>query len=91
MWSQTGKDHHKLVIRKSIFDIAENTGFISVFLCVGTQADDLALSERLVYAVTPSGELMIRYNVFEDNPAGDYWKRVPGAFKTISGMQEMLY
>ncbi len=54
-------------------------------LSQGTPAESLCLSERYVYALTSQGEVLIRFGVSEDNTTGDYWKKVPGAFKAISG------
>lgn len=42
------------------------------------QACQLALSPRTVWARCPGGELARRYGVSSKNPAGDYWKKIPG-------------
>ena len=43
------------------------------------------MSERYVYALNTHGEVLVRFGVSPDNPGGDYWKKVPGAFKEITG------
>ena len=51
----------------------------------GTTAEKLCLSERYVYALNNLGEVLIRFGVLQDNPGGNYWKKLPGAFKSITG------
>lgn len=54
-------------------------------LPAGLQACQLALSTRTVWARCPNGELARRYGVTDKNPAGDYWKRIPGTAMCLTG------
>ena len=51
----------------------------------GLQACQLALSSRTVWARCPNGDLARRYGVTDKNPAGDYWKKVPGSVTCLAG------
>lgn len=55
------------------------------FLPSGLQACQLALSTRTVWARCPNGDLARRYGVSDKNPAGDYWKRIPGSAMCLTG------
>ncbi|KAB0369242.1 hypothetical protein FD755_019247 [Muntiacus reevesi] len=57
----------------------------------GLQACQLALSARTVWARCPNGDLARRYGVSEKNPAGDYWKKIPGnvACVTVTSSDEL--
>lgn len=39
----------------------------------------------MVFALNKSGEILTRYGISEQNVAGDYWKKQPGAMEQISG------
>lgn len=54
-------------------------------LPTGLQACQLALSTRTVWARCPNGDLARRYGVTDKNPAGDYWKKVPGSVSCFTG------
>lgn len=54
-------------------------------LPAGLQACQLALSTRTVWARCPNGELARRYGITDKNPAGDYWKRIPGTATCLTG------
>ncbi|KAL3216248.1 hypothetical protein MRX96_006437 [Rhipicephalus microplus] len=41
-------------------------------------ARQLCVSEKAVWALTPSGEIFRRFNISNSNFVGDYWKRIPG-------------
>lgn len=51
----------------------------------GLQACQLALSTRTVWARCPNGDLARRYGVTDKNPAGDYWKKIPGNVTCFTG------
>lgn len=51
----------------------------------GLQACQLALSARTVWARCPNSHLARRYGVTDKNPAGDYWKKVPGTVTCLTG------
>lgn len=53
--------------------------------CAGLQACQLALSTRTVWARCPNGDLARRYGVTDKNPAGDYWKKIPGNVTCFTG------
>lgn len=59
----------------------------SHMLCLpaGLQACQLALSARTVWARCPNGDLARRYGVTDKNPAGDYWKKIPGNVTCVTG------
>ncbi len=54
---------------------------------LGTPAESLCLSDKLVYALNAEGEVLTRYGIAEDHVDGDYWKKSPGCFKSIAGGQ----
>lgn len=54
-------------------------------LPAGLQACQLALSARTVWARCPNGDLARRYGVTDRNPAGDYWKKIPGHVTCFTG------
>lgn len=54
-------------------------------LPAGLQACQLALSARTVWARCPNGDLARRYGVSDKNPAGDYWKKIPGNVTCVTG------
>lgn len=51
----------------------------------GLQACQLALSARTVWARCPNSHLARRYGITDKNPAGDYWKKVPGTVTCFTG------
>lgn len=51
----------------------------------GLQACQLALSARTVWARCPNGDVARRYGVTDKNPAGDYWKKIPGNVSRLTG------
>lgn len=57
----------------------------------GLQACQLALSTRTVWARCPNGDLARRYGVTDKNPAGDYWKKIPGSVScfTVTSSDEL--
>ncbi len=65
--------------------LGTNFEFILHTCCAGTTAEQLCLSERYVYALNAAGEVLMRYGVVHDNPGGNYWKKVPGALKQMTG------
>lgn len=54
-------------------------------LPTGLQACQLALSTRTVWARCPNGDLARRYGITDKNPAGDYWKKIPGSVSCFTG------
>lgn len=54
-------------------------------LPTGLQACQLALSTRTVWARCPNGDLARRYGITDKNPAGDYWKKIPGNVSCFTG------
>lgn len=54
-------------------------------LPAGLQACQLALSTRTVWARCPNGDLARRYGITDKNPAGDYWKKIPGNVTCVTG------
>ncbi|XP_061015447.1 tectonin beta-propeller repeat-containing protein 2 isoform X4 [Dama dama] len=54
-------------------------------LPLGLQACQLALSTRTVWARCPNGDLARRYGISDKNPAGDYWKKIPGNVTCVTG------
>lgn len=57
----------------------------SACLPAGLQACQLALSTRTVWARCPNGDLARRYGITDKNPAGDYWKKIPGNVLCFTG------
>lgn len=56
-----------------------------VQLPAGLQACQLALSARTVWARCPNGDVARRYGITDKNPAGDYWKKIPGNVSRLTG------
>ncbi|CAH6852377.1 Tecpr2 [Phodopus roborovskii] len=58
---------------------------------VRLQACQLALSTRTVWARCPNGDLARRYGITDKNPAGDYWKKIPGSVScfTVTSSDEL--
>uniref|UniRef100_A0A8C9FLQ0 Uncharacterized protein n=1 Tax=Pavo cristatus TaxID=9049 RepID=A0A8C9FLQ0_PAVCR len=55
------------------------------------QACELAISTRTVWARCPNGDVARRYGVTDKNPAGDYWKKIPGnvTHLTVTPLDEL--
>lgn len=51
----------------------------------GLAVSHLVLSSRTVWVRCPNGEVARRYGVSERNPAGDYWKKIPGSAHWLTG------
>lgn len=51
----------------------------------GLAVSHLVLSSRTVWVRCPNGEIARRYGVSERNPAGDYWKKIPGTAHWLTG------
>lgn len=54
----------------------------------GLAVSHLVLSSRTVWVRCPNGEIARRYGVSERNPAGDYWKKIPGTAHWLTGKTE---
>ena len=52
----------------------------------GVQASSLCISTEFVYALTPEGKMYVRYAITATNPAGNYWKEIPGRFMAFAGI-----
>lgn len=49
----------------------------------GQQVKKIVASCGKVFALSPSGDLLCRQGITERNPAGNYWRRLPGNFEEI--------
>jgi len=58
----------------------------SSFRVTGVQASSLCISNEFVYALTPEGKMYVRYAITATNPAGNYWKEIPGRFMAFAGI-----
>lgn len=57
-----------------------------VSLCTsGLAVSQLILSSRTVWVRCVNGDLARRYGVSDRNPAGDYWKKIPGNANWLTG------
>lgn len=55
-------------------------------LCTaGLSVSQLVLSSRTVWVRCVNGDLARRYGVSDRNPAGDYWKKIPGHANWLTG------
>lgn len=45
---------------------------------------ELAATSDRIYGLTPSGELMCRYGVSENNILGSFWRKLPGKYEHIT-------
>ncbi|GAB6021574.1 Tectonin beta-propeller repeat containing 2, variant 3 [Chamberlinius hualienensis] len=80
VWAIDNK--YNVYVREGIFpEILIGVGWV---LVSGIQAISLAISEKAVYALTPSSSIYRRYNISRNNYIGDYWKELPGKAKQIS-------
>lgn len=59
--------------------------FLFFDLIPGTQATQLCMSSDTVWALCPNGELACRFGISADNATGDYWKKISGNFKYVTG------
>lgn len=64
--------------------------YLCVLLCtclcaVGLAVSQLVLSCRTVWVRCVNGDLARRYGVSDRNPAGDYWKKIPGNANWLTG------
>lgn len=59
--------------------------FFFFFQIIGLQASQLVLSMRTAWVRLYNGEVARRYGITEKNPAGDYWKKIPGLVSWLAG------
>lgn len=52
---------------------------------LGLQASELVISMKTVWARCPNGDVARRYGITDKNPAGDYWKKIPGNVSCLAG------
>ena len=52
---------------------------------LGIPAQSLCISEKLVYALSADGEILVRHGISQDNVAGNYWRKIPGVMASLSG------
>lgn len=58
----------------------------SCLTCVsGLAVSQLVLSSRTVWVRCVNGDLARRYGLTDRNPAGDYWKKIPGHANCLTG------
>lgn len=62
-------------------------GLYCVCLCVsaGLAVRQLVLSCRTAWVRCVNGDLARRYGISDKNPAGDYWKKIPGNANSFTG------
>ena len=48
---------------------------------------DISVSSSGVWALNTDGEILFRYGITEDDVSGNYWKKIPGCFTKVSGME----
>ena len=59
---------------------------LNCVLCTaGLSVSQLVLSSRTVWVRCVNGDLARRYGVSDRNPAGDYWKKIPGHANWLTG------
>lgn len=51
----------------------------------GLAVSQLVLSSRTVWVRCVNGDLARRYGISDRNPAGDYWKKIPGNANCLTG------
>uniref|UniRef100_A0A8C5RSX7 Uncharacterized protein n=1 Tax=Laticauda laticaudata TaxID=8630 RepID=A0A8C5RSX7_LATLA len=51
----------------------------------GLQASELVISMKTAWARCPNGDVARRYGITDKNPAGDYWKKIPGNVSCLAG------
>lgn len=55
-------------------------------VCVsGLTVTQLVISSRTVWVRCVNGDLARRYGLTDRNPAGDYWKKIPGHANCLTG------
>lgn len=54
-------------------------------VCSGLAVSQLVISSRTVWVRCVNGDLARRYGVSDRNPAGDYWKKIPGQANCLTG------
>ena len=62
---------------------------LSVWFLVisGIQVLDISVSSSGVWALNTNGEILFRYGITEEDVSGNYWKKIPGCFTKVSGME----
>ncbi len=50
----------------------------------GEQIRELCVTNEYVYGLTPTGELLCRYGISEENVQGNYWRRMPGRYEHLA-------
>ena len=53
---------------------------------MGSHVSNICISNDTVWALTPNGDVLCRYGISKKNPAGDYWRQIPGKFWTLRGL-----
>lgn len=48
------------------------------------QIKEVCATNDKVYGLTPSGDLLCRYGISEENVQGNYWRRMPGRYEHIT-------
>ena len=48
------------------------------------QVREICATNDKIYALTPSGELLCRYGISQNNVQGNYWRRMPGDYGKIT-------
>ena len=62
-----------------------------VLVCTsGLVVSQLVLSLRTVWVRCVNGDLARRYGVSDRNPAGDYWKKIPGNANWFTGKTQFI-
>ena len=62
---------------------------VSFILFSGLIGQSLVISECVVYVLDNGSNLYMRCGICEQNVMGDYWKKIPGQFKRISGNNKL--
>ena len=51
----------------------------------GSGAVSLSISNKIVYAMTSTGEILVRRGISQSTIAGSHWTKIPGAMHSITG------
>lgn len=77
-------NQNNVYTRVAIFsDVPIGTEWV---LVSGIEATALTISDGHVYALSPKGQIFCRYGLSNRNFIGDYWRRIPGHAKTLTGI-----
>lgn len=73
---------HSVYVRSGVtVDFPVGRKWVKIFK---QKIKELAATSDRIYGLTPSGELMCRYGISENNVQGSFWRKLPGKYEHIT-------